>query len=170
MASTSNAMSAERTEVIGGLLKRIGNFDPQQFSGDFDGRLIFQKSIYLMQAFGLYIGIPFSWYLHGPYSTVLAKHGYELARKYEKVPIIRFAKESSEERFQLFIDFLGTRKDDAVWLEALASIHFLRSTYPNLRRKEIISMVLRKQSHLTSEECGEAWNYLVKYKLINERD
>ena len=151
-------------------MKRIGNFDHKTFSRDFDSRLIFQKSIYLMQAFGLYIGVPFSWYLHGPYSMVLARHGYELTKKYDKLPVIQFATVESEKRFDRFLSFLGERRTDARWLEALASLHFLRNTYPTTSKDNIILMVMRKQSHLSKQECLEAWSYLVKYTLIRDCD
>lgn len=159
-----------KVEVIGGLLSRIDNFSSERYTADFDERLIFQKTIYLLQAFGLYIGIPFSWYLHGPYSTVLAKYGYDLTKRYEKICPIRFAHAASERRFKLFTEFLGPRSRDAKWLEVLASIHFLRNTYPKFSKRLIISLVLRKQRYLTIEECRDAWNYLVSHNLIVDRD
>lgn len=159
-----------KTEIIGGLLKRIGNFNNERFAWSFDERLIFQKTIYLLQAFGLYIGIPFSWYLHGPYSTILAKHGYALAKKFETTNIVRFTTATSENRFNEFIGFLGDRSRDAKWLEALASIHFLRSTFPSITKTKIITIVLKKQPYLTAKECEQAWSYLIKYNLIRERD
>lgn len=160
----------DRVEIVGGLLKRIGNFDSELYPINFDQRLIFQKTIYLLQAFGLYIGIPFSWYLHGPYSTILAKHGYDLTKRYKETCPIRFANMASEERFRQFTEFLGTRGRDAKWLEGLASLHFLTNTYPNFPKKLVISMVLRKQPYLTNEECLEAWSYLVHHGLIRDRD
>lgn len=159
----------DKTEIIGGLLKRIGNYKAKLYLKNFDDRLIFQKTIYLLQAFGLYIGIRFSWYIHGPYSTILARYGYELAKFEETCPII-FESKKSEKRFNLFVDFLGSRKNDAKWLEALASIHFLKNTYHNLSRIQIISMVIKKQPYLTVGECQEAWNYLLRYDLIKGRD
>ena len=151
-------------------MKRIGNFNGERFRNNFEDRLIFQKTIYLLQAFGLYIGIPFSWYLHGPYSMVLANHGYSLSRKFFRINPVKFKSGASEKRFEEFYKFLGENKDNANWLEALASIHFLRNTYPLMSKAKIISEVIKKQPNLENTECEKAWIYLVKYNLIRERD
>jgi uncharacterized protein YwgA len=73
-----------KLEELGGILKRIGNYNPEMFESSFNDRLIFQKTIYLLQAFGLYLGYYFSWYIHGPYSTTLTRDGFALIDKYSE--------------------------------------------------------------------------------------
>lgn len=153
--------------ILGGLLKRIGNFSPRFFAKSFDHRLVFQKTIYLLQSFGLYLGYSFSWYIRGPYSPALTRKGYELVHKFEKSPNISFVEGSSEDRFRDFLDFLGEKKNDANWLETLASLHFLKQIYPRRTKVQIMRMVLLKQPYLTLAECERAWDYLRKYELID---
>src|SRR5437870_2018728 len=132
MSEGSSVMS------LGGILRRIGNFSPEAFSHDFDQRLIVQKTIYLLQAFGLYLGYPFSWYIRGPYSSLLSSDAYALAKVYDKAHTLRFENLESEKRFQYFMNFLGDRLTDSDWLERLASIHFLRHVHPRKSKDEII--------------------------------
>lgn len=159
----------KRTHVLGGLLNRIGNFSPDLFDKSFNSRLIFQKTIYLLQVFGLYLGYKFSWYIRGPYSPALTRKGYELMSKYEECPDVTFAKASSERKFHEFLDFLDNRKSNAIWLETIASIHFLKRVYPKKTKSEIMKLVLKKQPYLTYEECIEAWAHLERFNLINQK-
>ena len=157
-----------KTLVLGGVLRRIGNFEPDLFLTSFDARLVLQKTIYLMQAFGLYLGFKFSWYLRGPYSPMLAHNGYELAKMKRKVPLVRFARAKSERRFKEFLGFLGSKKNDAEWVEILASIHLLRRLYPGKRKNAILRLVAKKQPIFSIQKCTEAWNHLERHDLIGE--
>jgi uncharacterized protein YwgA len=155
-----------RALILGGLFRRIGNFKPYLFLTSFDHRLIFQKTIYLLQAFGLYLGFTFSWYIRGPYSPLLAHYGYILARTKGKIPLVRFVKAKSEKRFEEFLKFLGSRKNDAEWLEILASIHLLKKLYPNKSKRAILQLVSLKQPYFSIRKCEEAWDHLERYGLI----
>jgi len=156
----------KRIRILGGLLKRIDNFSPESFEESFDSRLIFQKTVYLLQAFGLYLGYRFAWYISGPYSTGLTRDGYRLVDKFEESPDVTLKKELLEARFDEFLRFLGDRKNDAKWLETLASIHFLKSLYLGKRDKEIMHMILEKQPYLTNEEFNKALAYLEQFGLL----
>lgn len=147
---------------LGGILKRIGNYDMSSLQD----RIIFQKTVYLLQAFGLYLGYKFSWYIYGPYSTQLTRDGFELIEIYDKVPEMRFAKEENEKVFLKFFLFLGGRKNDSNWLEVLASIHFLKELYPKESKERIINKVIDKQPYFNKEICEEAWSYLELFGLI----
>lgn len=166
VCSNLNEEESARKTALGGLLKRIENFSPSAFLASFSARLIFQKTIYLLQAFGLYFGYRFSWYIRGPYSPALTREGYGLVQGFKQAPTIRFRKTSSEERFNEFLKFLGNRKNDSNWLETLASIHFLKHQYPKETKEEIIDIVLEKQPYLTVEECMKAWTHLEKFGLV----
>ena len=80
---------APRTPILGGLLHRIGHFEPLHFEADFNERLILQKTIYLMQSFNLFIGYHFNWYIRGPYSPVLTKDAFKLIHEYEELPTVQ---------------------------------------------------------------------------------
>jgi len=161
-----NEEESARITALGGFLKRVENFSPSAFIASFSARLIFQKTVYLLQAFGLYFGYRFSWYVRGPYSPALTRDGYGLVQNFKQAPTFRFRKISSEEKFNGFLKFLGNRKNDANWLETLASIHFLKQHYPKRTKKEIIDVVLQKQPYLTVKECMEAWTHLERFGLL----
>lgn len=164
-------MSEEETKilVLGGLLRRIGNFESDLFLTSFDARLVFQKTVYLLQAFGLYLGFPYSWYISGPYSPMVAHYGYKLAKLKRKVPLVRFTRAKSERRFKEFLDFLGSRKNDSEWLEIIASIHLLRKLYPRKSKNKILELVAQKQPHFSMHKCTEAWDHLREYGLVGEK-
>lgn len=147
---------SSREEKLAVLIKRIGNFDMSSFNG----RVIFQKTAYLLQEFGITLGYNFNWYLRGPYSPQLTRDGGKL----QEVAEIKLPTEE-EKKFERFLDFL-TAKDDSNWLETLASILFIKKISPS-RNKEEIAMELKKhQQHLTKEIFERAWSYLVKHKLL----
>ncbi len=150
-------------KILGGILKRIGHVSMTSF----EDRLEVQKHIYFLQEFGLYLGYRFSWYLHGPYCSILARDGFELTEKNIELPDVKFVETKDEERFAKFIDFLGTKRDDAIWLEVLASIHFLKKIYPQKAKNEIFEIVMKKQIQSNSlQKCEDAWGYLKKFELI----
>lgn len=92
----------------------------------FRGRLILQKTVYLMQSMGIFLGYRFNWYVYGPYSPELPRHGFELAQRFQEVEPYEFHRESHRKSFDRLIDFLGDNRRNPIWLEAVASIHFQR--------------------------------------------
>lgn len=161
-----SANEKNKIVALGGILRRIGNFEASTFLSSFDARLIFQKTVYLMQAFGLYLGFDFSWYLRGPYSPMLAHYGYEIAKLDTEIPLSRFSNPLSEKKFQEFLEFLGPERENAEWLEILASIHMQKKLHPWKSKNDILQIVVQKQPYFTIGECREAWNYLVQHGLI----
>ena len=152
----------ERALVLGAVLKRIDNFDMSTF----EGRLVLQKTIYLLQSHGLYLGYKFSWYAHGPYCPELTREGFDLFPIYERIPYIEFAKPKIKKKFERFLRFLGDKKNDADWLEQLACTHFLSVLNPRAKKERIINIVLNHESHFTKRQCEQAWNYLDENRLI----
>lgn len=151
-------------EVIGlGLvLRNLDNFDMSTFNG----RLTLQKTIYLMQAFGIYLGHNFSWYLRGPYSSHLASVGFVLQDVYHKIPTAGHFEKGTQQKFDSFIEFMDDKKTDPDRLEILASIHFLRKIYPKMTKGEIIEKVKNKQKYFTKKQCKEAWQELKERSII----
>jgi uncharacterized protein YwgA len=152
----------EKTFLLGVVLKRIGNFD----LGTFKGRLVLQKTIYLLQSYGLNLGYTFSWYIHGPYSPELAKTAFRLQKSFTQIPVTEFTEPQIEAKFSDFLGFLGEEKTNGDWLEQLACTHFLKAINPEEEKSEIIQKVLKHESHFTKKQCQEAWAYLVRNKLV----
>lgn len=153
----------EKIEVLGGVLKRIGNFSMKTRKD----RITFQKTVYFIQEFGINLGYNFHWYVYGPYSPLLAKDGFSLVDKFTKIDEVSFVDKELEIKFHDLISFLGKRKNDSVWLEALASVHFLKKISPSLSKEEIIKRVKEKQGYLNEDNVVEdAWYYLKAFNLI----
>jgi uncharacterized protein YwgA len=103
--------------------------------------VVFQKTVYLLQATGLEFGYRFKWYLKGPYSPELAddideafacqKYYEEEAEDYEFQPEVK-------EKIKKFQDILGDRKEDAEWLELIVSLHFLAVHYPDKKPQQML--------------------------------
>lgn len=147
---------------LGLVLKNLNNFDMSTFAG----RLTLQKTIYLMQAFGIYLGYDFSWYLRGPYSSPLAKNGFALQEIYHKIPTAGHFERDTQNKFEQFLEFIQDKKNDPDRLEILASIHFLKNIYQNMSKAEIIDRVKKKQSYFKKEQCEQGWKELKEIGLI----
>lgn len=145
------------------MLKNFNNYDKME---TFDGRLKLQKTIYLMQAFDLYLGYNFTWYIRGPYCTELTKDGYALIPVCDSVSIGQFKDPDAQRRFSIFKKFIEGHENDPDWLEIVASIHFLRHVYPNIPKEKVLQIVKDKQDYFTIDKCREAWQYLEKWGKI----
>ena len=147
--------------TLGLILKNLDNFDMSTFKG----RLILQKSVYLMQAFDIHIGHVFSWYLRGPYSSHLANVGFQLQENYDTLPKGKFDK-IVQKKFEKFLSFMDDKKNDPDRLEILASIHFLKKIYPKMSKLDILEKVKNKQKYFTKKQCEDAWIELNNMDLI----
>ncbi len=141
-------------EILGGILKEVGNFSMKSF----EKRLIFQKTIYFLQEFDFNLGYHFNWYVAGPYSSELAGDGFKLDAIYNKTPRIILKKDENIERFNSFLNFLGKIKNDHRKMELLASLHFLSK---NGFSEEVIKRRMKnKREFFRDEEILWGLEYL----------
>jgi uncharacterized protein YwgA len=151
--------------LLGGILKRIGVFNPSRFQSDFNQRLVTQKTIYLLQAFGLYLGYLFTWYIRGPYSPNLTRDAYGLTEMYPYIPEVKFADSEAESRFGEFLLLLkAVGRDERSW-EILASVHFLRHLNKQLNENELFKE-FRSRKTASRELFDDAVELLKKYDLF----
>lgn len=96
---------------------------------DFDERLRLQKIVYLLWAYGISLGYGFNWYVRGPYSPKLASDGYTIDDElFERGRGIRFNNEEEVvESLNRFKEILGDKIDDPLYLEILASLHYIKN-------------------------------------------
>ena len=143
----------------------LRQFPAMEFSTDtFDGRLRLQKFIYLLQAFDVYLGYEYSWYLRGPYCSTLAAAGFALDGFYGAIPEgarMRFVSPRTNGRFERFKEFIGGHESDTDFLEMAASFHFLERG-GNLSRDQIFQRVLNKRPNFSEDECRRVQAYLEK--------
>lgn len=103
--------------------------------GSTEERLKLQKTVYLLQAYGLRLGYGFSWYRYGPYSQDLVYDAYTVLASESE----RYEEESSSwqfsgntiERFDSFKEICGNVLSDPKKLELAASVDFVRKTWHN---------------------------------------
>jgi hypothetical protein len=151
----------------------------------FRDRLLLQKAVYLIQLVGIDMGYRFSWYLRGPYSSVLTDNLFELKSDYrlyddlssrydladDIIPLIRKCK-------TLLRKPQNVDLDTAFWYELLASLHYLKHiTYiPGVNNQEktfdIVYKYLpsRKKEIFDRKQAKIAWDFLKKYGLIERKE
>lgn len=149
----------------------------------FEGRLCLQKHVYLLQLFGVDLGYRFSWYLHGSYSSSLTEVAFEVEQNRDT--LAERAKSAklqpwAEGLLQEYRDWVNSRKpgdvSSAMWLEILASLHYLRHITPRLRtsdttkEKVIQDLLFRKPALEKYRKVIEtAWSALEDVGLTEEK-
>ena len=146
--------------VLGALLKRVNNFNVKSF----DGRVIFQKTVYFMQEFSVDLGYDFNWYVAGPYSSDLSGDGFKLQIVYNKSPNFEFAESNLKEEFNKFMEFINPIKNDRRKLELYSSIHFLLKL--GLNGEKIKKFVGSKKEPFSEKEIEDGIEYLKSVQLL----
>lgn len=165
--------------ILGYVLKSIPNSDFGM--GTFNGRLRLQKLIYMVEAFGVYLGYDFSWYLRGPYCTSLARTGFELEQIIDRIPDdtkARFLQKDIQKKFDRCLEFIRSimgGSDDLDKLEIASSIHILAKT-TNASKKDIFEHVVSKipgnadrRSELLAL-CEKMWNALSGLSVLPDAE
>lgn len=122
------------------LYKLAEEFDLKRDSTE--ERLKLQKTIYLLQAYGLKLGYGFSWYRYGPYSQDLVYDAYTVLGperpKYEQAASTWSFSQSCLQRFNEFKKICADILQSPEHLELVASVDFLRNTwYPDAQRSQM---------------------------------
>ena len=149
---------------LGVLIKDIGDFD----MATFDGRLRFQKTVQLLQPFGIDLGYYYNWYLRGPYCPDLAKDGFELKNVIDKIPklAIEFADAQDQSRYDDFTEFIRDKKNDPKQLEIASSICFLRNE-EGLDMDTVLKLTEGKRAEIEMSECEQVWGELKRYGVVD---
>ncbi len=132
----------------------------------FKDRHKLQKTLYLLQSFGIYLGYDFSWYLRGPYCPSLTINAFALQDIYDDIPKhekVRFATSTAQEAFEKFQEFVkGKDIDD---LEILASLRYQKQLGKN-DDNTVKKIVKAKQDRFTLEKVNKMWSELEKWNLV----
>jgi hypothetical protein len=95
----------------------------------FTDRLIVQKAVYLIQAFGLDLGYFYGWYLHGPYCSDVTTDLFGALADPGAMDDLKadWTLDNGTKRRLATLKALIHRQERplARWLELLASVHFL---------------------------------------------
>ena len=148
---------------LGLLVKDIDNFN----MGDFDGRLRLQKTIQLLQSFGIDLGYRYNWYLRGPYCPELAKDGFKLDGVIRNIPDMTpgFRRAEDNAHYADFKDFIKDKKDDPDLLEIAASMCFLRNQLC-LETKDVLRLTEGKLERFTMDTCELIWGELQRHGVV----
>src|SRR3989344_7523764 len=68
-------LMSDKLSKLKSVLDKIGNFSMKTLAD----RIIFQKSIFILENMGIGLGYNFSYWLYGPYSSELASDGFLLS-------------------------------------------------------------------------------------------
>ncbi len=152
-------MNRESVE-LGFVLKKY------EFSMDeFDDRLKLQKLVYLLQACGVYLGYDFSWYLRGPYCSLLAHNGFNLQDVYKVIPDdIKLKDKKDRDNFEKFLEFIKDKDIDE--LEIAASLHYLNKVRGKCTDEDILKKVIAKRDNFTKQQVDKIWWEMKKQQLV----
>ena len=131
-------MVNQKTVDLGFIIKRFKDYDFSMDTKCDRGKL--QHFIYLLQAHDVYLGYDYSWYMDGPYSIMLAKHGFELESVYDEIPNdeVEFSNDDTQDNFIKFAEFV--KNADAEYLKTAASLHMLKAC--GMSDEEVITKVI----------------------------
>ena len=149
---------------LAAILKDVGNFSMD----DFSGRLTLQKTVRLLQAFGVDLGYRFAWYIHGPYCKALFKDGHEARRVIDRLPgvEVRFEGEETQKRYEQFKEFMLDKKHDPALLEICASICHLAAA--GIGRDNILEVAEDKKPEFSRDQCVSMWGELERYGVVGD--
>ena len=156
-------ISSRSAVELGYILKHIPGYE---FSVDgFDDRLRFQKTVYLLQAFGINRGYDFSWYLRGPYCTDAAHDGYDLCDVYDSIPTGKkvFKSNRANKRFKEFCKFIDNKS--TTYLEIASTLHF-RKISEDWDEARIKKVVEDRRDEFTKEMVDWVWDDMKEAKLV----
>ncbi|WOV93205.1 MAG: hypothetical protein R1F52_00765 [Candidatus Nitrosoabyssus spongiisocia] len=150
---------------LGFILKQFPNFDFSMKT--LDDRIKLQKFIYLLQTFDIYLGYDFSWYIHGPYCSTLSTCGFALTEFYDTIPDkkTQFVNKESQDKFEIFQQFIQGRETDMTFLEIAASLHYQKHV-KKLSDEDAIKKVEQKRESFTAKQCKEVWDLLKTWNLL----
>lgn len=130
-------MMNKKEKILSKILQMLdfSSIDPSTF----ENRLIYQKTIYLLQFSGISLGYRFNWYIRGPYSPELTETIYKIDNDrsiFSEGSSIRFKNQDEiEQKTGFFLETLAENAKNPEFLEVLASIAYIKendSAYRNL--------------------------------------
>ncbi len=138
-----------RTEKLSLLLNELD----WSGSSSFPKRKVLQKTIYILTEMGMKYDYNYGWYLHGPYSPTLANDIYEIEsnRKYYNEQIEEYIfREKPLKIINQFKKLFEEKKEDANWLELVASIIFLKKHY-EFEGNDLKSLLFKRKPKFSSQ-------------------
>lgn len=140
-------------------------------------RVVFQKTVYFLQEFGIELGYDFGWYVLGPYSTSLARDAFEIDTIQQALVSIKGFLDPSHEVSKTMKGFFkdldeisSETKPKEYWYELLSSLHFLHNkATPKAESKHeaMVRLSTLKPDKFDPKDTETAWGLLSKYELVS---
>ena len=148
---------------IGLLAKDVGNFD----AGSYESRITFQRTIHIMQSFGIDLGYHYNWMLRGPYSMELAEDCHGVAEAVKNIPDIpvEFRRDEDMAAYNDFKRFIEPRKDDPDQLDIATSICHLHNEI-SVGKEPALDLTAGKSERYDIGECRQVWDDLERYGVV----
>lgn len=136
------------------LLQLFNNLGVEPRLDNFSSRKQLQKLTYLVEAFGIFLGFKFSWYLHGPYDRRLTAVLYDDNRE-ESDRNVDDKYPNEEEITKKLKEFLGRDIHSSKTLELIVSLHYLDylRRRQNLTDDKIIEQLISLKPQYTKDEA-----------------
>lgn len=121
--------------------------------GNFSSRKQLQKLTYLIEAFGIFLGFRFSWYLHGPYDRKLTAVLYDDNRD-ESDRDVSDTFPNEKKILKKLKEFLGRDIHSSRTLELIVSLHYLDYIGQKQRMsdEQIIDRLIELKPQYTKDE------------------
>lgn len=147
------------------LIKDVYDFEMDTF----DGRLKLQKTVYLLQAFGVNMGYHFNWYKRGPYSPDLTRDGFEVSKdkKHMAYMPVKFRDDDTLAKYDNFKKFIADQKDNADSLEIAASLCYRRNE-DGMSTDMALDLTENKMERFNREDCRRIWMELQNLGVVKE--
>lgn len=133
----------------------------------FDDRLNIQKTIYILQKMGLdFNEYGYSWYKHGPYSQSVQDDAYQTLHINSNDYTFEFTEvaKNSLSLLKSFIERNPGAYSNSAWLEAIASLHYLRTYFfPGDNDITLVENLKERKPHLNDEASN-----LLAIELVKE--
>ena len=144
--------------LLNSIWESLGNLDMSRFKD----RLLLQKRVFLLQELGMDLGYEFRKYIHGPYSSSLAKDGFALEIKNNS------NNENAESFFEKLAELEKGHEGESKWLELLATIAYLRNKMEK-KKSEIRLIIDEEKPYLSEDELiEEAYSRLINIGVIKD--
>jgi len=131
----------------------------------FDDRLRLQKLAYLAQNLGATYEYPFSWYVHGPYSTSLTSDlfaGDEVGYFNKEVVLT----DKEKHVVKNLKDLLGENSCNPSILELYASVWYLTPSkkLSNSDKKHVVDLMKKEKPHFSESQIETALKEIISFR------
>ena len=143
------------------VLRSFGEINLDYFSE----RLRLQKLGYLAQKLGVNEGYPYSWYIHGPYSSALTSvlfMGDEMGIFEKDIEL----NDNEKNTAKLLRSLLDSEVNDPNFLELYASIWYLmpKGEFSEEMKKSIIDIMCKEKPQFSGPEIKTALEKIISFR------